>query len=253
METERNEITPGLRAIPSGGKGVIAFEVREDTRTVRVPFHNVGWSGLDGYDREAQAAYDFHSHVRVSRAPSAAGPLTILAAILLMLVVDWLPEAGPDRARPADLIALTPARQGVPGDSRLRDHLVGDRGGCRSRSTALFVLLLVPVFRHSRLLDGGFRAGFGKHAGHLLHRGAVSCRPGFTRSGLGTRPGAAHAARGRGPAPTGCCSGFLVIGAMLSMWITDMAVAAVLLPLGVGILKGRQGWSRSGAATAGRS
>ncbi len=31
--------------------------------------------------------------------------------------------------------------------------------------------------------------------------------------------------------------GFLVIGALLSMWITDMAVAAVLLPLGVGILR----------------
>jgi len=31
--------------------------------------------------------------------------------------------------------------------------------------------------------------------------------------------------------------GFLVVGAMLSMWITDMAVAAILMPLGVAILK----------------
>ena len=31
--------------------------------------------------------------------------------------------------------------------------------------------------------------------------------------------------------------GFLVVGALLSMWITDMSVAAVLLPLGVGVLR----------------
>jgi sodium-dependent dicarboxylate transporter 2/3/5 len=31
--------------------------------------------------------------------------------------------------------------------------------------------------------------------------------------------------------------GFLTVGALLSMWITDMAVAAVMLPLGVGVLK----------------
>ena len=34
--TRRDEIAPGLRAIPSAGKGVIAFEVREDTHTVRI-------------------------------------------------------------------------------------------------------------------------------------------------------------------------------------------------------------------------
>ena len=31
--------------------------------------------------------------------------------------------------------------------------------------------------------------------------------------------------------------GFLFVGAMLSMWITDMAVAAMLMPLGVGVLR----------------
>jgi len=31
--------------------------------------------------------------------------------------------------------------------------------------------------------------------------------------------------------------GFLVLGAMLSMWITDMAVAAMMMPLGVGVLR----------------
>ena len=31
--------------------------------------------------------------------------------------------------------------------------------------------------------------------------------------------------------------GFLVVGTFISMWITDMAVAAMLLPLGVGLLR----------------
>ena len=43
--TERNEILSGLRAIPSAGKGVIAFEVREDTRTVRIL--SISWGGAD--------------------------------------------------------------------------------------------------------------------------------------------------------------------------------------------------------------
>ncbi len=43
--TERNGILSGLRAIPSAGKGIIAFEVREDTRTVRVL--SISWGGAD--------------------------------------------------------------------------------------------------------------------------------------------------------------------------------------------------------------
>ena len=43
--TERNEILPGLRVIPGAGKGVIAFEVREDTRTVRILC--ITWGGAD--------------------------------------------------------------------------------------------------------------------------------------------------------------------------------------------------------------
>ena len=43
--TRRDEISPGLRAIPSAGKGVIAFEVREATRTVRIL--SITWGGSD--------------------------------------------------------------------------------------------------------------------------------------------------------------------------------------------------------------
>lgn len=47
--TRRDEISPGLRAIPSAGKGVIAFEVREATRTVRIL--SITWGGSDWLGR----------------------------------------------------------------------------------------------------------------------------------------------------------------------------------------------------------
>ena len=43
--TERNEIVSGLRALPSAGRGVIAFQVRGDTRTVRIL--SITWGGAD--------------------------------------------------------------------------------------------------------------------------------------------------------------------------------------------------------------
>ena len=52
--TRRDEITPGLRAIPSAGKGVIAFEVREEPRTVRIL--SITWGGFDWLGRVVDRA-----------------------------------------------------------------------------------------------------------------------------------------------------------------------------------------------------
>ena len=52
--TRRDEIAPGLRAIPSAGKGVIAFEVREDDRTVRIL--SITWGGFDWLGRVVDRA-----------------------------------------------------------------------------------------------------------------------------------------------------------------------------------------------------
>ena len=52
--TRREEITPGLRAIPSAGKGVIAFEVRKETRTVRIL--SITWGGFEWLGRVANRA-----------------------------------------------------------------------------------------------------------------------------------------------------------------------------------------------------
>ena len=43
--TRRDDIASGLRAIPGAGKGVIAFEVDEATRVVRIL--SVTWAGAD--------------------------------------------------------------------------------------------------------------------------------------------------------------------------------------------------------------
>ena len=52
--TRRDDILPGLRAIPSAGKGVIAFEVDEATRVVRIL--SVTWAGADWMGRVAGRA-----------------------------------------------------------------------------------------------------------------------------------------------------------------------------------------------------
>lgn len=52
--TRRDEISPGLRAIPSAGKSVIAFEVREETQTVRIL--SITWGGFDWLGRIVERA-----------------------------------------------------------------------------------------------------------------------------------------------------------------------------------------------------
>ena len=54
--TRRDEISAGLRATPSAGKGVIAFEVREHARTVRIL--SIAWGGFDWLGRVTSRAQD---------------------------------------------------------------------------------------------------------------------------------------------------------------------------------------------------
>ena len=52
--TRRDEILPGLRAIPSAGQGVIAFDVDDEARVVRIL--SVTWAGADWMGRVAARA-----------------------------------------------------------------------------------------------------------------------------------------------------------------------------------------------------
>ena len=158
--------------------------------------------------------------------------LTILVAILIMLVVDWLPEPAP-LERAGDVIALTPNGKACLAILAFAITLWVTEA-IPFAVTALFVLLLVPIFGIADYATT-VRAGFGNPL-ITFFIGVLFLSTGFTRSGLGTRL-VLHMLRIVGTRTDRVLLGFLVIGALLSMWITDMAVAAVLLPLGVGILK----------------
>jgi len=100
--------------------------------------------------------------------------------------------------------------------------------------TALFVVLLIPVFG-IRDFAGVVSIGFGNPI-ITFFIGVLLLSAGFSRSGLGTRL-ALNILLKVGTRTDRVLLGFLTAGAILSMWITDMAVSAMLLPLGVGLLQ----------------
>ena len=100
--------------------------------------------------------------------------------------------------------------------------------------TSLFVLLLIPAFGIADYATV-VAAGFGNPI-ITFFIGVLVLSSGFSRSGLGTRL-VLHVLRVSGTRTDRVLLGFLVAGAALSMWITDMAVAAMLMPLGVGVLR----------------
>jgi len=100
--------------------------------------------------------------------------------------------------------------------------------------TALFIMLLIPVFgietfKHVIIM------GFGNPI-IAFFIGVLVLSSAFTRSGMGTRLSYLILFM-MGIRTRMVILGFLISGALLSMWITDMAVAAILMPLGIGILK----------------
>ena len=77
--------------------------------------------------------------------------------------------------------------------------------------------------------------GFGNHI-ILFFIGVLTLSAAINESGLLRRVATVFLRR-FGHTPSGVVLAFLVIGALVSMWITDLAVAAILMPLGVGILR----------------
>ena len=100
--------------------------------------------------------------------------------------------------------------------------------------TSLFVLLLIPVFGIADYATV-VAAGFGNPI-ITFFIGVLILSSGFGRSGLGARL-VLYVLLIFGTRTDRVLLGFLTVGAALSMWITDMAVAAILLPLGVGVLR----------------
>lgn len=77
--------------------------------------------------------------------------------------------------------------------------------------------------------------GFGNHI-ILFFIGVLTLSAAISESGLLRRVATGFLGRFCHK-PSSVILAFLVIGALVSMWITDMAVAAILAPLGVGILR----------------
>ena len=168
--------------------------------------------------------------------PAAAGDRQavwmLIAASALMLTVHLLPVPAP-LERNGELIALT-----VDGKTCLAILLFAVTLWVSEAmpfpATSLLVLVLIPAFGITDFASA-VRAGFGNPL-IVFFIGVLFLSTGFTRSGLGTRM-VLHVLRLSGTRTDRVLLGFITAGALLSMWITDMAVAAVMLPLGVGVLR----------------
>ena len=100
--------------------------------------------------------------------------------------------------------------------------------------TALLVMLLIPVFGIDTFKHV-IKLGFGNPI-IAFFIGVLILSSAFTRSGMGNRLSCLILSI-MGTRTRMVILGFIVVGALLSMWITDMAVAAILMPLGVAILR----------------
>src|SRR5258705_252770 len=115
-------------------------------------------------------------------------------------------------------------------------------------ATSLLVVLLIPAFGIAEYRTI-VRAGFGDPV-ITFFIGVLILSAAFTQSGLGTRLTYLVLLR-VGTRTDRVLLGILTVGALISMWITDIAVAAMLLPLGVGLL--HDAGLRPGQSNFGRS
>lgn len=165
-------------------------------------------------------------------APTGRRLWVLIVAVALLSLVHFLPTP-PPLERADEIIELT-----VPAKSCLGilafAVLLWVTETIPFAVTALFVVLLIPILG---IADYGrvVRAGFGDPI-ITFFIGVLILSAAFTQSGLGTRLTLQILLR-VGTRTDSVLLGFLLVGTVISMWITDMAVAAMLLPLGVGLLK----------------
>jgi solute carrier family 13 (sodium-dependent dicarboxylate transporter), member 2/3/5 len=101
-------------------------------------------------------------------------------------------------------------------------------------ATSLLVLVLIAAVGIADYRTV-VRAGFGDPIVTFI-LGALMLSAAFTRSGLGTRL-AYHVLLRVGTRTDRVLLGMLVVGTGISMWIPDVAVAAMLMPVAVGLLR----------------
>jgi solute carrier family 13 (sodium-dependent dicarboxylate transporter), member 2/3/5 len=152
----------------------------------------------------------------------------------------------------AALVMLVTAAVELPAGFREAGTAVLSRAGQRSLAVLLFTLILwlteaVPfhvtgllgVFFLAVLKVGSFSeivaAGFGNDI-VVFFIGVLTLSTFITKAGLGNRISVFLLSK-TGNRTSTILLGFLVVGALLSMWITNTAVAAMLMPLAVAVLR----------------
>src|SRR4029079_4606584 len=100
--------------------------------------------------------------------------------------------------------------------------------------TALLVVILIPVFGIADY-RAVVRAGFGDPV-ITFFSAALMMSAGFTQSGLGTSL-VYRILLLVGTRTDRVLLAFLAVGTTISMWITDMAVAALLAPVGIRLIQ----------------
>ena len=100
--------------------------------------------------------------------------------------------------------------------------------------TGMLSVVLLAIFNVDSFKNI-INVGFGNHI-IVFFIGVLVLSAFITKSGLGKRISVILLSR-TGNSTSLIILGFMVVGAALSMWITNMAVAAMLLPLGVSILE----------------
>lgn len=159
-------------------------------------------------------------------------PYILLAAVALLLTIYLLPSP-PPLARAEGAIPLTPQGQACLAILAFAVTLWVTET-LPFAITSLLVVVLIPVFGLADYRTV-VRAGFGDPI-VTFFLGVLMLSSAFTRSGLGTRLVYRILLR-VGTRTDHVLLGVLVVGTAVSWWVTDMAAAAMLFPLGVGLLR----------------
>jgi sodium-dependent dicarboxylate transporter 2/3/5 len=179
--------------------------------------------------------------------PPSDRKLAILLAATAVLLLAWMAPVPPPLERAGNVIPLTQAGKTCLGIMAFAVTLWVTEA-LPFAATSLLVVLLIPAFGLADFREV-VRASFGDPV-IVFFIGVLILAAAFTQSGLGTRL-TYHVLLRMGTRTSRVLLGFLVVGALISMWITDIAVAAMLLPLGAGLLQ--DAGLRPGASNFGRA
>src|ERR1043166_7222095 len=180
------------------------------------------------------------------QAPRDSKLLVLAAATALLFAIWALPVPAP-LERGSNVIPLTAAGKTCLGVMAFAVTLWVTET-LPFAATSLLVVLLVPAFGLADFRNV-VRGSFGDPV-IVFFIGVLILAAGFTQSGLGTRL-TYHVLLRVGTRTSRVLLGFLIVGALISMWITDIAVAAMLFPRGVGLL--RDAGLRPGQSNFGRA